>query len=511
MTLNMSSHVPEVITSQEMEAIDRNCAYLGIPRLILMENAGRSVSDVLLREFDPVGLAVIVAGTGNNGGDGFVAARHLVNRGVKVDVFLVGRAEEIRTDEARANWEIIRNMRHNISIHPLRSPDDLDFLAKSLETSDVVVDAMLGTGVRGEIREPFKSVIKTINDSNKPVLAVDTPTGIDPTTGDIHGVAVSARCTVTFHKAKRGLTEAEEHVGKLIVEDIGIPSEAEVFAGPGDVLLAAKVREKTSHKGDQGRLLVIGGSDRFSGAPALTSLAALRTGIDIVIVAAPMSVSQAIRSFSPNLIVHPLDGEILMEEHLPTLGELLGRVDAVAIGPGLGDRGETLDACTSFIRDLNIPAVIDADALKAVGRDVSIPSLKRCVLTPHVGEFKVLTGLEIRGSTEEAALTVIDHAKSFETTILLKRYEDIVTDGERLKINRTGNPGMTVGGTGDVLTGIVGAYLAKGVAPFRSAVAAAFLNGLAGDIAVEDKGYHIVASDLIDRIPMAYARCGLRE
>ncbi len=508
MSQNQKPPEREAITSKEMEAIDRNATYLGISRMLLMENAGRSVTEELLKELEPIKSVIIIAGTGNNGGDGFVAARHLVNRGVTVSVFLVGDPREIRTEEARTNWCIINNMHYSLTLKALRTSDDLGSLAQKLTDSEAVVDAMLGTGVKGPLREPIKSAVEMVNESDVPTIAVDTPTGLDPTTGEIHGVAIRARATVTFHRAKKGLLQAKENVGRLIVADIGIPPEAEVYSGPGDVLLATPKRKKTSHKGDQGRLLVVGGSDRFSGAPALTALAALRSGVDIVIVAAPTSVSQAIMSFSPNLIVHPLQGEIFATNHVSQLSELLSRVDAVALGPGLGVHPDTMEACRSLLINLAVPSVIDADALKALAADIS-STPERCVLTPHIGEYKILTGVEATGTTEEVASRVSNFAKKVNVTILLKRYEDIITNGRQMKINRTGNPGMTVGGTGDVLTGIVGAFLAKSVDPFRSAVAGAFLNGLAGDLIVEEKGYHIIAGDLIEKLPEAFARCKL--
>lgn len=220
----------EAITAEKMAEIDKKAVEFGIPRLLLMENAGGAVARTIMEKFNH-GLKIIVfAGTGNNGGDGFVAARHLANKGAKVNVFLIGNPEDIRTEEARLNWNVIQKMGRNIKIYMIRDPSDIKKAKRYQKHADVIVDAMLGTGLRGSLREPFSSVVRLINESGIPVVSVDAPTGLNPSTGEVHGLAVKATYTVTFHKMKRGFLEAKEYTGEIIVADIGIPKEVEAAA-----------------------------------------------------------------------------------------------------------------------------------------------------------------------------------------------------------------------------------------------------------------------------------------
>lgn len=296
---------------------------------------------------------------------------------------------------------------------------------------------------------------------------------------------------------------AKEYVGELKVKDIGLPPELENYAGPGDVKLVVKTRVPESHKGDYGRLLVIGGSETFSGAPALVALAALRTGVDLTYVAAPQKTAYAISAMSPDLITIKLDGDHLNVSNVFGLKTYIQNSDAVVLGPGLGLHVETKDAVKALIEaveDFGKPLLLDADGLKAFAefkRKLMVPA----VLTPHAGEYAILTGKTLPESLKEKALEVQKTAAEFGAVILLKGPVDVIADERRVKLNFTGNPGMTVGGTGDVLSGIVGAFLAQNADPFEAAVAGAFVNGAAGDFAFAEKGYHITASDLLDWVP----------
>jgi NAD(P)H-hydrate epimerase len=299
------------------------------------------------------------------------------------------------------------------------------------------------------------------------------------------------------------LETAKEYVGELKVKDIGLPPELENYAGPGDVKLVVKTRVPESHKGDYGRLLVIGGSETFSGAPALVALAALRTGVDLAYVAAPQKTAYAISAMSPDLITIKLDGEHLNIGNVPALKTYIEKSDAVVIGPGLGLHMETKEAVKALIEaveEAKKPLLLDADGLKAFAefkRKLNIP----VVLTPHAGEYAILAGKRLPKNLKEKALEAQKTAAELGAVILLKGPVDIIADEKRFKLNFTGNPGMTVGGTGDVLSGIVGAFLAQGANPFEAAVAGAFANGAAGDFAFAEKGYHMTASDLLHWIP----------
>jgi hydroxyethylthiazole kinase-like uncharacterized protein yjeF len=334
-------------------------------------------------------------------------------------------------------------------------------------------------------------------------VSVDVPTGMDSDSGEVLGNAVRADLTVTFYKAKPGLIKAKEHTGELVVKNIGLPHEFERFAGPGDVSLAVKRRLPEAHKGTFGRLLVIGGSDVFSGAPALVAMAALRVGADIVTVAAPEKTAYAISSLSPALITLKLKGKHLSSNNVSFLQEHLESATAVVMGPGLGLHNETKEATLEIVelmKETGTPLLLDADGLKAFAdfkRNVDLP----LVLTPHAREYEILTGRKLPQNLKESAEEVQKSARKLGATILLKGAVDIVSNGENVKFNFTGNPGMTVGGTGDVLSGVVGGLLAMGVEPFKAAVAGVFVNGAAGDFVRAKKGYHMIPTDLLEWIP----------
>jgi NAD(P)H-hydrate epimerase len=264
-----------------------------------------------------------------------------------------------------------------------------------------------------------------------------------------------------------------------------------------------KQRTANAHKGDFGRLLVVGGSEVFSGAPALVSLAALRTGVDIVYLAAPAKTAYAVSSMSPDLITLKLKGDHLSEGNVAALQPYLETVDAVVVGPGLGLNAETREfvkAFVSAVEGAGKPLLLDADGLKAFA-DFKRPLRVPLVLTPHAGEYEILTGRKLPERREERVAEVRETAKELNAVFLVKGEVDVVCDGKRVKLNFTGNPGMTVGGTGDVLSGVVGALLAQKAGAFEAAVAGAFVNGAAGDFVAGEKGFHLVASDLLEWIP----------
>jgi len=487
------------ITSKEMRALELNAEYFGVSRLQLMENAGRSVAEEVATRFKPEKTRIaIFCGTGGNGGDGFVAARHLLSHGFKVEVILAGKSVDIVDEAASKNWQALRPLQDSIVFHEVYD----SALVPDIE-AEVTVDALLGIGLKGSLRPPIMQLVKKINAMKTFRVAVDIPTGIDSDTGEVLGEAIKADLTITFHKTKPGLDKAKKYTGELIVKDIGLPYEFESFAGPGDVSLIVKPRLSEAHKGDFGRLLVIGGSEVFSGAPVFVALAALRTGVDIAYVAAPEKTAYAIASMSPNLITVKLKGEYLNPRNNAVIKRYLEASTGVVMGPGLGLEEETKDAVNEIIKmteTARIPLLLDADGLKAfaeVKRKVSIPM----VLTPHAGEYKILTGKMPHADLKERMEEVRATAQELGATILLKGNVDIISDGKRVKLNFTGNPGMTVGGTGDVLSGIVGAFLAQKADPFEAAVAGAFINGAAGDFVKSEKGFHMVSTDLIDWIP----------
>ena len=485
-------------TSRDMRMLEINSEYLDVLPLQLMENAGKAVADEIASRFKPESQIVFLSGTGRNGGDGMVAARHLAAKGFKVKFILVGREADISDEIVVRNWKALREMDWTIDVSVLGDSSLIQPVS-----ANVLVDALLGTGAKEKLRQPILQAVRALNDSEGFCVAVDVPSGVDADTGDVLGEAVRADLTVTFHRMKTGLEKARDYCGEIKVVEIGIPYEAEFYAGPGDVEIIPKAREPQSHKGDFGRLLVIGGSETFSGAPALVALAALRTGVDLAYLAAPERTAYAISSFSPDLITIKLSGEHFASQNVGQLKGMIAKATAVVAGPGLGTHKDSFIAVEELLKvleELRKPTLLDADALKAFGairRKVDFP----LVVTPHSGEFEAVAGRKPSTELHARIEDVKSLAKETGSVVLLKGHVDIVSDGERVKLNLTGNPGMTVGGTGDVLSGIVGGFMAQGVDPFEAAVAGAFINGAAGDFVYRDKGFHMTPTDLIEYIP----------
>ena len=491
--------VAKTVTSSEMRAIETNAEYYGMSLLQLMEVAGKNVADEIASRFKANKTEVaIFCGSGGNGGDGFVAARYLACSGFKVEIVLATRASNIVHESAKHNWLALQPLRNLIKITEIKDSTLIPDIKANL-----VVDAMLGIGSTGKLRPPLLQLVKKINEMDAFRVAVDVPTGVDSDTGEILGTAVKADLTVTFYKAKPGLQLAKEFTGEVVVKNIGVPQELEQFAGPGDVTFAVKPRLPEAHKGEFGRLLVIGGSKTFSGAPALAALAALRTGVDIATIAAPENTATAISAMSAALITLKLKGKHLSTNNMDVIKEQIDSATAVVLGPGLGLHEETKQAVKEIIEYTEKtakPLLLDADGLKAFGafkRKLGCP----LVLTPHAREYEILTGNKLSNSLEEKIKQVKESAKELGATILLKGPVDVVSDGKCTKLNFTGNQGMTVGGTGDVLSGIVGGLLAMGADPFCASVAGAFVNGAAGDFVAMEKGFHMLPTDLLDWIP----------
>ncbi len=475
-----------MLTGTEMAVVDENAAALGVPRKQLMESSGHAVGRAVRDYADPGDAVTVVAGRGNNGGDALVAARFL--DGYDLRVLLLGRPETITTGIARENWDALAAA--DYPTEQVRDSSQVD-----LGDPDLVVDAMLGTGISGALREPAATAAGAMNASDATVLSVDVPSGLDAEDGNLAGNAVQPDHVVTFHDTKPGLPDLDAGV---TVADIGIPAAAERFVERGDLLRLG--RDPASHKGDNGEVLVVGGGP-YTGAPALSAQAALRAGADLVRVAAPAAVAREIQGYSENLIVREYDGEHLAPDHVDWLAGLASDHDALVVGPGLGDADPTLSAVRSLLEGFEGTAVVDADALSVVP-DVDTDADLVC--TPHQGELAAVGGPTSDDWRERAAL-VESFAADIGHTWLVKGPYDVISDGERTRINRTGNAGMTVGGTGDVLAGVTGG-LAPVLSPHHAAAVGAYATGTAGDIVVEESGNGLVATDLLDAIPSALRR-----
>jgi len=494
------------ITSDEMQVAELNSEYLGVSYFQLMEAVGASISrEISIRTATKPNPRIhVISGPGKNGGDGFAVARHLASQGLKVRVTLVGRPNDVKDEAARQQLNTILQMNDSIQFENLTDSSQL----RPVE-ADIILDAILGYGVQGDLRQPLLAGVRIINRSKGYKIALDLPSGLDSDTGELHGEAVKADLTISLHKIKRGLVTGKEYAGETIALSIGIPPEAETYTGPGDFKTLWKPRPANAHKGDYGRLLIIGGSENFTGAPAFSALAATKCGTDLVYVASPAKTSEIIASYSPDLITIKLPGEHLNLKDLPELERWMGSADAIVLGPGIGLHEETVDVVKKLISqtgELNKPVVLDADALKIFGRSrrrLNNPT----VLTPHAGEFAQILQRKISPDMHLRQEATTQLARETGAIVVLKGNVDIIADPTRLKLNKTGNPYMTVGGTGDVLTGIIGALLAQHTEPFRAASAGTFLNGLAGDMLMKEKGPTITPLALVDFIPQAIKYC----
>ncbi len=472
---------PLADAARRTRRLDVNARYAGLSTLVLMENAGRGVADAIVERYGPGRRVAVVCGLGNNGGDGFVAARHLHDR-AEVTVVLLGPPKEIATPEARTNWEILERT----GIRRVVIRDSTELAGHDFGAYDVIVDALLGTGASGEPREPYRSAVRAMNASRAAKVAIDIPTGAGSAT------AVAAALTLSFHFPK---------TPGAVVLPLGVPADLEARIGPGDVQVLAG-RPRDAHKGQAGRVLIAGGSLFFRGALEYAARAAAAI-VDLVYHCAPKP-CEAVVARLPELIGSCLEGDVLGVGHLDEIRRRVDayRCDAVLIGPGLGlgpgagVAPETRELVVRLIPALApVKVVVDADGLQAlVGRlDVLGPHV---VLTPHRGEFRMLAG------TDPTVDQVAAFARAHRCTVVVKGPVDIVSDGARTRVNHTGNPGMATGGTGDVLAGALLGFAARHDL-FDAACAAAFVTGLAGDFVREAQGEHFTAGDVASALPGA--------
>ena len=499
-----------------MMVTDYNCEYLGLSRLCLMESAGKSLADevakIAVYTFSKPVKIILFTGSGGNGGDCFVAGRYLLNRGYDVDIYML--KDNIHSDEAKVNLEILKNLKPRLSrlkIHNLKTFEDVCNcpILKNPHEEYVIVDGILGTGIKGALQKNIKKAIEIINEANGIKISVDVPSGMDPMDGSVGDISVIADYTISFHKIKTGVRKAsEEDVGGLVTADIGIPLEAEYFINYGD-FLRLKNRDASSHKGNNGRVLVVGASKDYSGAPTISGLAAIAAGCDLVYVAAPESASEAIKSLSADLIVKTLDGDKLSHKHALEIIELSKNVDAVLLGPGSGIDEDTSKLFNILVSKIKKPIVLDADSLKQI--DISlVKNRKDIILTPHLFEFKTFFNvscdlkLDIDSDDFRAVSENIREfqqiTRQIEGCVIVKGKNDLVLSSNRFRINKTGNAGMTVGGTGDALAGLCAGLMAQGLTAFDAACLGVFVNGLSGDEAFNEKGYGFSATDVVSHI-----------
>lgn len=516
----------KVVTAEEMRSIDRRTIEeYGIPGPVLMERAGLSVA-LRIRELYEKRKVIVLAGGGNNGGDGIVVARDLFSRGWNVRVLLLAREGKLSPD-CLLQYRIAGKTGVPIEFRKAVTSKDLH--------SAVVVDAILGTGINKPVTSPVSDIMGFLNKSDCQVISVDIPSGLSADTGAIMGEAVRADFTVTFGLPKAGhlLHPGAEYTGKLFVEDIGFPPELlrseslkiQTFERDDAAALLPE-RPAYSHKGDYGHVLVVAGSRGKTGAALMTAKSCLRSGAGMVTIGVPESLADIFQSRVTEEMILPLPDTgsgILSEKAYPEIADFLNRRgDVLAVGPGLTSGAHISNLMERLLTTITVPAVLDADALNALsGKRAILKKAKApLVLTPHPGEMARLNreaegkAQGAKGSDSDLRAKVeqdrINSARSFAedtgTYLVLKGVPTVISEPEgRTFLNTTGNPGMATAGSGDVLTGVIAAFLGQGLNPIDAALLGVYLHGLSGDIAASKRGMHsLTASDIIEHMPDAF-------
>ena len=507
-----------VVSAEEMQVCDKSAIRsYGIPSLVLMENAGAGVARWVEERFGPVqGTSIgIFCGKGNNGGDGLVAARHLANSGARVSVYFFKGSQK---GDAAGNAAILAKIRksrpENITVTPASSP------ALSSFRPDLILDAIFGTGFSGSVKPEYARVIHWINEQPVPRIAIDIPSGVNGSTGEVGNIAVRATATLTLGALKRGLicNAGRDHAGEVTVLDIGIPravfEELRVptcISEHNDIRTLLPGRPSTAHKYSVGKVFLLAGSRGYTGAAALAASAALRAGAGAVVLGTPDSVYKILARKLTEVIVEPLPSTIegsLAASGLESILKRIAWADTAVIGPGLSRQEETSGLVRTILEKAKGRILLDADALNAVGDRIGLLKTKNTtlVLTPHTGEFSGMTGI----ASKDIEAARIDHAREFakksNSVIVLKGAPTAIAhpDG-RVILNPTGNPGMATLGSGDVLSGIIAALWAQGAGTFDACTAGVYVHGLSGDHAATKLGQRsIVARDLIEFLPEAF-------
>ena len=513
-----------LVSAKEMRWCDETTIRkFGIPGLLLMENAGRGVSETAQSHFGPIaGRDVLIfCGKGNNGGDGFVAARHLLDAGANVTVVLMSPHQRLVGD-ARTNFKILERL--------LRSKSELlhiksfsGTLLKTIPKPALIIDAIFGTGFSGKVSGTCSDAIEWINQQGVPVISVDVPSGVDGTTGIVENCAVEASATVTFGLLKSGLlcNQGQEHSGRVTVVDIGIPkvvretSALKTFQIEAeDVRKVLPRRRATANKYSVGKVFVLAGSRGFTGAAYLCSMGALRAGAGAVMLGTPEAVYPILARRLSETIVRPLPSTpegTLAGSAFDEIMEKLAWADVAVLGPGLSTNVETLNLLRKLVSNYRGDIVVDADALRVIG-ELSLQKLSRLksnfVLTPHSGEYSRIIDVPAAEVDAHRIEMARSGAKKGRVTLVLKGGPTAVgTSDGVVYVNSTGNPGMATVGSGDVLTGIIASLWAQGMDAKSAAYSGVFLHGLSGDIARELFGERsIIAQDLVDQLPSALKR-----
>ena len=515
-----------LVTAAEMREMDRKTIEdFGLPGQVLMENAGRKAIDMFMAEFPEIHSKkiCILAGRGNNGGDALVMARYLLNKAKEVTTFVLSARDKIKGD-ALTNLILLETLcREKGGEHLFFIPEAETFekFRSSIRHHDLFVDGVLGTGLNTPVRDFFKEVITTVNETHRPIFSLDIPSGLDADTGMPLGTCINARATATFGFAKAGhfLGNARAFTGHLEVMDIGIPDYIAASCPPRLQLLQPSTiaplfppRDIHGHKGTWGHVMIIAGSRGKSGAAILAANAAVAAGTGLVTLGVPDAINDTVETGTIEAMTAPLaDGGkgYLTDKALDTIEVLTRNTSALALGPGLGTHEDTRKLVTALIEKSDLPLILDADALNCIAPDPCLLRKRKAptILTPHPGEMARLTGRSVQEIQADRLGTAREFAAAYQVILVLKGAGTITAlpDGNAF-FCPTGNPGMASGGMGDVLTGIIAGLAAQGVCPEDAARAATFLHGACGDLLARKKGpWGVPASEMVNVLPEIFS------
>ncbi len=505
-----------VLNTQQMREADRRTIdEIGIPSIVLMENAGRQAVAAMEAAFEDLADSHVgvLCGRGSNGGDGFVVARTLIQRGIETSVFLLGSVAEVRGD-ARINLEVLGRI--GLTVVEITSAQEWELHFSEMSECDLLVDAILGTGFHGQLSGLLETVVADVNGLGVPVVAIDLPTGLSADTHEVDGEAIDATMTVTIAAPKLPLIlpPGDAHGGDLVIADIGIPLPVlDEVEGPHIEILTREdmrdlvpARAAESHKGDFGRVLVVAGSFGRAGAAHLAAIGALRSGAGLVTIATPRSCLPMVAAMAPEYMTEPLDETPAGTVDFPALERVLEiTADIIAVGPGLGQSPGTAAFVQGLVERAGVPLVLDADALNAFAGDPDRLTGRDgvdVVITPHPGEMARLLNISVEALQRDRLQHAMAFAESHRVHVVLKGHRTIVAgpDG-RAFINLTGNSGMATGGTGDLLTGMIAAWFAQLLDAEAACKLAVYLHGSAGDLAEADEGdVALIAGDIAGRL-----------
>ncbi len=495
----MNKDTNDFFTIRMTRALEENVFAEGVTIFEMMKVAGKAVAEEIIQfcKEESLNSITIFSGYGNNGGDSMTAAKLLLEQGFNCSIVVVGNKDKFDSLASQKNYEVLQKILPKENWCYVREPEDFSKIPESMLENKIILDAILGIGVTGNLREPIKTAVEYLNTRNQDkIIALDIPSGYNPETQNELFVK---HPNLIICLGRNKIRKDDFSVAQIVVKDIGIPEDAEKFVGIGDLKWFYPRRKPDSHKRQNGVVTIIAGSRDYIGAPALVGFGAFRTGADLIFILTPADIRKTVSSYAPDFITIPAaEGEVTPNDIEDIFNHHRTKGSTYVIGPGMIDSQITKDTLLEFLKSKESKqVVIDASALSSMEEEhLFLLKYHRSILTPHRGEFMKIFKKQLSGDVDKDAEIVSEVAAKWKTTIVLKGQKDIISNGKITKFNKTGHPGMTVGGTGDVLTGIIGALLAVIDDPFLVSCLGVYISGAAGELAAKDYGDGLMASDI---------------